>query len=113
MFTRFQENVRRYPVLFTFWLIYLAGCVAGAYVMHLLGRPVDLADGIADLIVSSVLAGAIYLWIFTNGRRTAIVLHIADLLEGREVCTVAAHEPDFDAMYEEERLEENDEEETL
>lgn len=108
MLTRFQTNVTRYPRLFTAW----AALIIVALIENLLlPQLVGIQNAVAvDAGIALALAIVVYFWIFRNANRTSIFLDIINRFEGHEVCTVASHEPDVDAMYEEERLEENDEE---
>lgn len=80
MLTRFRTNVARYPRLFKTWLV-LSILTVGYYFL----------PWMVGVVVVSVLASLIYLWIFSDAGRTAIFLDIISRFEGRNVCTIQEH----------------------
>jgi hypothetical protein len=111
MLARFRMNVQRHPKLFAAWLVGCVFAVAESYVPRLVGideRHVQYVN-IANFALALVLAGLVYRWVFSDARRVAIFLNIADLLEGREICTVAAHQTTNDDEDYEEESEPDDE----
>jgi hypothetical protein len=103
MLTRFRMNVRRYPRIFTAWLIGCVLAVAESYIPRLVGidaRHTEYAI-LVDLTLALILAVVLYRLVFGSAHRTAIFMEIADSLEGREVCTVAEHHIDEDENFDE------------
>ena len=84
MFTRLQTNIRLYPRLFK---VYLALIVLTAAYYFL---PVALTFG-AELVLTAVLAGIIYLWATRTPERRRIIQDMLARFEGRDVCTIAEH----------------------
>lgn len=76
MFTRFQNNVRRYPRTFTVLLVL---AVIDAVVEIGFRRSPLVGD-----VVIAVLAAVIYFWFMRSANRVGSLLRVLDAIEGRE-----------------------------
>src|SRR5271170_8345134 len=84
MFTRLQTNIRQYPRLFKLFLA-LIGLTVAYYLL-----PVALTFE-AELALTAVLAGVIYLWVTRTPERRRIIQDMLARFEGRNVCSYAEH----------------------